>query len=200
MLLYKKVKGRIYRKLYLLYTPINKIAFYLNGITYGNGLKVTGRVCIRNIEGQVFIGNNVRINSASWANPIGLGDRTYFQIFDGGKIVIGNGSGISNTAITCAEKITIGNNVLLGAGCKIFDTDFHPIETKYRLSEVQEKSKIQTCPVEICDGAFIGGGAYILKGVTIGFNSIVGAGSVVAKSIPPNEVWAGNPARFIKSL
>jgi acetyltransferase-like isoleucine patch superfamily enzyme len=59
---------------------------------------------------------------------------------------------------------------------------------------------IPTKPVTIEDGAFIGGDVIILKGVVIGENSVIGAGSVVAKSVPPGEIWAGNPAKFIRKL
>ena len=48
--------------------------------------------------------------------------------------------------------------------------------------------------------AFIGTGTIITKPVTIGFNSVIGAGSIVTKNIPDNEIWAGNPARYIKSI
>nr|WP_285890903.1 DapH/DapD/GlmU-related protein [Mesobacillus maritimus] len=53
-------------------------------------------------------------------------------------------------------------------------------------------------PVVIEDGVFIGGGSFILKGSHIGKDSIIGAGSVVSGRVPPNEVWAGNPAKFIR--
>ena len=59
---------------------------------------------------------------------------------------------------------------------------------------------IRSKPVKICKGAFIGAGSYILKGVTIGEKSIVGAGSVVTKDIPSGEIWAGNPAKFIRKV
>ncbi|WP_212635306.1 acyltransferase [Pseudozobellia thermophila] len=52
----------------------------------------------------------------------------------------------------------------------------------------------------IKDRAFIGAYSIILKGVTIGENAIVGAGSVVTKSVPDNQIWAGNPAKFIRSI
>jgi acetyltransferase-like isoleucine patch superfamily enzyme len=55
-------------------------------------------------------------------------------------------------------------------------------------------------PVRIEDGAFIGTNAIICKGVTIGKESIVAAGAVVVKSIPPGEIWGGNPAKFIRKL
>ena len=55
-------------------------------------------------------------------------------------------------------------------------------------------------PVAICDNAFIGAKSIILKGVTIGENSVIGAGSVVTKSVPANQIWAGNPAKFIREI
>ena len=58
----------------------------------------------------------------------------------------------------------------------------------------------ETKPVIIKDGAFIGADGIILKGVTIGKKSVIGAGSVVTKSVPDGEIWAGNPAKFIRKL
>ena len=55
-------------------------------------------------------------------------------------------------------------------------------------------------PVKIEDNAFVGARSMILKGITIGKNSIIGAGSVVTKSVPENEIWAGNPARFVRKI
>lgn len=60
-------------------------------------------------------------------------------------------------------------------------------------------SKI-TKPVTIKENAFIGAHSTILKGVTIGKNSIIGACSVVTKNVPDNEIWAGNPAKFVKKI
>lgn len=75
----KKVHNAI---TYKVYTPLNKIKFLLNGVVYGKNLCVRGNVYIfKHYEsGKIIIGDNVIINSASWANPIGCGDRTYFQI------------------------------------------------------------------------------------------------------------------------
>jgi len=58
---------------------------------------------------------------------------------------------------------------------------------------------VNTAPIIIRDYVFIGGSSIILKGVTIGKNSIVAAGSMVTKSIPDNEIWGGNPAKYLKS-
>ncbi|MCM3670901.1 acyltransferase [Mesobacillus maritimus] len=179
------------------YTQYNRLKFKLHQVEVGTEFKVRGSIYIKNY-GKVRIGNNVTMNSAGWANPIGLGDRMYFQIMQGAIVEIGNDTGISNTAITSAEAINIGNNVLIGAGCKIFDMDFHPLEAKYRYGKYKDNGKIRKMPVVIEDGVFIGGGSFILKGSHIGKDSIIGAGSVVSGRVPPNEVWAGNPAKFIR--
>ena len=107
----KKVHNAI---TYKVYTPLNKIKFLLNGVVYGKNLCVRGNIYIfKHYEsGKIIIGDNVIINSASWANPIGCGDRTYFQINEKAVLTIGNNCGISNTAITCEEKVTIEDNVI----------------------------------------------------------------------------------------
>ena len=81
----------------------------------------------------------------------------------------------------------------------MFTTDFHSLDSIIRASSEDQKHKI-CAPVVIEHNVFIGARCIILKGVTIGENSIVGAGSVVTKSIPANEIWAGNPAKFIRKI
>lgn len=80
----------------------------------------------------------------------------------------------------------------------ICDTDFHSIEYAYRIEKPD--SHVKTAPIFIGEGAFIGARSIILKGVNIGKHSVIGAGSVVTKNVPDNEIWAGNPARFIREL
>ena len=178
---------------------INRVVLWINGVEFDRSVLVSGRIFIRN-EGKIRIGVGTRINSASWTNPIGGNDRTYLQIMRGGVLSIGDNSGISNTAITVAESVNIGRNVLIGAGCKIYDTDFHPIEAEFRFGDTADITRTKTKYIIIEDGAFIGGHSIILKGTHIGENSVIGAGSVVAGNIPANEIWAGNPARFIKKI
>ena len=61
-------------------------------------------------------------------------------------------------------------------------------------------TEVKTKPVLIKEGAFIGAHAIILKGVTIGKRSVIGAGAVVTKDVPDNQIWAGNPAGFLKNV
>lgn len=181
------------------YSQLNLVKCKLYQVEVGKNFISCGNIFIKN-HGKIKIGDYVTMNSASWANPIGLGDRMYFQIMPGGELIIGDYAGISNTAITSARSIIIGNQVLIGAGCKIFDTDFHSLEAKYRYGESKDDSKARNRSIIIEDGVFIGGGSFILKGSQIGKNSIIGAGSVVTGKIPQNELWAGNPAKFVRKL
>jgi acetyltransferase-like isoleucine patch superfamily enzyme len=189
--------------IYLYYLPStirNKLIFSIHGVTYGKGLQTIGSIYVRS-HGQINIGDNVRINSSPFANPIGGNERSYFQVLDAANLSIGNNTGISNVSITCSRSIVIGNFVKIGSGVCIFDTNFHslnPILRTYRSSVFS--NDIVSDPIIIDDYAFIGTRAIILKGAKIGKNSVVGAGSVVSGNIPANEIWAGNPARFIRVL
>ncbi len=115
------------------------------------------------------------------------------------EFVIGNHTFIGHNCIfTIGDSVRIGNHCLLAGGVNISDNDGHPIDALARRTQPAPPDAIR--PVVIGDDVWIGGRATILKGVTIGDRAIVGAGSVVTKSVPPDVVVAGNPARVIKSL
>ena len=92
-----------------------------------------------------------------------------------------------------AEKIDIGDACMIAHGAYISDADWHDI---YDRAEPVGKTK----PIVLKDNVWIGDSAIICKGVTIGENSIIGAGSVVSKDVPANSVFAGNPAKLVKKL
>jgi acetyltransferase-like isoleucine patch superfamily enzyme len=148
--------------------------------------------------GKFIISKKVRINSKYSANPIGGQTFSSFFIKKNGILFIGENSKISNSTIVCWKKITIKNNVFIGGGCRIYDSDFHSIH--YQDRNQIEDNNINVKEVIINNNVFIGAFSLILKGVIIGENSVIGAGSVISKSIPPNEIWAGNPAIKIKNL
>jgi maltose O-acetyltransferase len=93
------------------------------------------------------------------------------------------------------SKITIQNNVLIGANCSIIDNDGHNLDSNKRHSD-----DVKTEAVYIGENVFLGDNVTILKGVAVGRNSVIGNGSVVTKSIPENVIAAGNPARVIRDL
>lgn len=150
--------------------------------------------------GKCTIGENFRMNNGNCGNPIGRPQPCIFVVAKGAKLIIGKYVGISATALITHQSIIIGNYVKIGGGVCIYDTDFHSLDANIRSILDQDELFEHKNPIFIEDHVFIGAHSTILKGVTIGKNSIVGACSVVTKSIPPNQIWAGNPARFIKSI
>lgn len=152
------------------------------------------------VNSSFSIGDNFRMNNGKHFNAIGRQQVCSFVVRNQGKLKIGNNVGISDSAIICYKQITICDNVTIGGNVVIYDTDFHSLAKEHRRNYLLDRQHTKFAAVTIENDAFIGAHTTILKGVTIGEGSIVGAGSVVTKSIPKNEIWAGNPAKFIKSI
>ncbi len=150
-------------------------------------------------RGRIEVGLNFKCINRITSNAFGMIQPTFFNVFPKGILRIGDNVGISGTTISCSEAITIGNNVLIGSGCLITDTDGHPMDAEKR-RQTSSYTDVINSPVVIADDAFIGSRSIILKGVTIGQGAVVGAGSVVTKDVPPFTVVAGNPAREIKKI
>ncbi len=111
-----------------------------------------------------------------------------------GSISLGNYILISpGTSIRSAESIDIGDSTMIASDVVITDSDWHGI---YDRTDYVATPK----PVKIHKNVWIGERSIILKGTQIGENSIIGAGSVVHGDIPPNSVYAGNPAKEVKKL
>jgi len=165
-------------------------------------LVINGRIKILN-KGKIFLGNNLRINSGKNYNIIGGDTRTNIIVTQKGNFSLGNNIGLSNSTFFCSKKIEIQDDVLIGGGCKFYDTDFHSLNCIQRMNPYKRNipdNEIKTSEILIKKGAWIGGHCIILKGVTVGSRSVIGAGSVVSKSIPDNEIWAGSPAKFIRKV
>ena len=139
------------------------------------------------------------INSSFTSNMLGLWQRTIIVARYGGKIEIGDGFGISGSTLYAFNSIKIGNNVVIGANCKIVDNDFHPLNPEYRRQGLN-KEFTKAAPIEIGNDCFIGMNSIILKGTQLGNNVIVGAGSIVHGTFPDNCIIAGNPAKIIKKI
>lgn len=130
---------------------------------------------------------------------------TPFHCDHGNNIFLGNDViiGINCTFVDNAE-IRIGNRVLIASNVQFY-TSSHPVLPQERLvPDWKEKGttffRTYARPIEIKDNVWIGGGSIILAGVTIGENSVIGAGSVVTRSIPANSVAVGNPCRVIRTF
>ena len=164
-------------------------------VKVGRGSLINGKFYVHGRKNGVEIGRNCVINSNESIIPSSGFGHTHFLVGNSGRIRIGNNVGISNANIVAWDSIEIEDYVMIGSGVKIWDTDFHSIEYYER---IHEDKKTVVKPIQLSEGCFIGACSLILKGVTIGRHAVVGAGSVVTKSIPDNEIWAGNPAHFIK--
>lgn len=140
---------------------------------------------------EMSIGHDCRFMNWSMGNLIGLNHRCILSTYTKrAKLIIGDKCSFSGVSIWCHESITIGNNVRVGANCTIMDSDQHTDDPR------AGKNK----PVIIEDNVWLGGNVMVLKGVTIGKNTLIGAGSIVTKSIPSNVIAAGNPCRVIREL
>ena len=172
--------------------------FYVNGVEFSSfNNHGWPRVNVGR-GGKCLIGKGFKSNNREMSNPIGRFNRCSIIVGNKGILLIGKNVGMSSTAIVCHQHIEIGDNVNIGGNVVIYDTDFHSLNAEFRLDCKIDKADTKTAAIKIGNSAFIGGHTTILKGVEIGENSIVGACSVVTKNIPSNEIWAGNPARFIK--
>lgn len=177
-----------------------RLMFYVYGVKIGK-FSTRGRpFLLVATSGKCIIGNNFAMNNTVSSNPIGFVQPCILFVDKGAKLEIGNNVGISQSSLICHTSIKIGNDVKIGGGVCIYDTDFHSLDPRLRRDKKLDLTNKQKKAVVIKDNVFIGAHSIILKGVIIGENSIVGAGSVVTKSIPDNEIWAGNPARKVKDV
>lgn len=145
----------------------------------------------------ILIGRNFTAHSKATYNSLGVIQKTLLRTASyGAELVIGDYVGVSGCSICACQSVRIGNHVLVGTGVIITDSDLHPVDPVARLNGGAAK----TAPVVIGRNVFIGARAIILKGVTIGDNSTIGAGAVVTHSVPANSVVAGNPATVVKTL
>jgi acetyltransferase-like isoleucine patch superfamily enzyme len=183
------------------YQILSKLILLGNGVKFSSNLVCSGLPII-NISrtGYLKIGDNCKINSSTNSNPIGRNTPSMLIVRDGAQLIIGNNVGMSGSTIICHKEVNIGDNVKIGGNACIYDTDFHSLNSNERAITEEDKSKTKSKKVILENNVFIGAHSTILKGVTIGENSIVGACSLVSKDVPANEIWGGNPATFIRKL
>lgn len=197
-----KVFKRLYKIVCLPYEQtITFILMKLNGVVIDTGFKSRGIPCVDiSLGGSFIIGKNFRMNNGKRYNKIGRPQQCFFIVGKKGKLNIGNNVGISQTALICEKSISIGDYVKIGGNVVIYDTNFHTLDSYLRTESISDICNTIRQNVIIGNNVFIGAHSTILKGVTIGNNSIIGACSVVTKDVPMNEIWGGNPAKFIRSL
>jgi len=152
----------------------------------GARVRCWGRPVIRN-GGRLIIGDRVRLRSTV--------ARTELETTPGGTLEIGEGTFINyGSSIAASDRVTIGARCLLGTYTLVMDNAFHRLEPERRM----ERPK--SAPVVLEDNVWLGARAIVLPGVTIGTDSVIAAGSVVTRDIPPRHLAAGVPARIVRRL
>ncbi|MDX8127148.1 acyltransferase [Methylomonas sp. OY6] len=148
-------------------------------------------------KSKIILGEGVVLCSDSRFTDLGVCRPVVIRTLRPGALVsIGNNTGLSGVAVCAAISVEIGSECLLGADVQIFDTDFHQVAANNRRFN-KSPENVKCAPVIIENNVFIGAGSKIMKGVKIGSNSVIGAGSVVTRDIPENSIAAGNPARVL---
>ena len=167
---------------------------YLKHLHIGAG--VTFQVPVRSGgAGSLSIGD--RSSFGYWAAPsLGSGEILLQPRSPGSEIRIGEGNAFSNNVTLVAnDRIVIGDGCQIGDQVTIYDCDFHELDPATR-----NRSAGPAQPVSIGSNVWLGSRVMVLKGVSIGSNSVIGAMSLVTHSIPANCVAAGVPAKVIRSL
>lgn len=184
------------------YKPFNKLMFWSADVKFGKNMKVYNRFYLKKYPNtKLTIGDNFIINSGEAINPIYRNIRGCFCLTGNGELTIGDNVAMSSPYIRATTKVTIGNNVKLGALVSIFDTDSHHMNYLERRDENKYSSQgVLAAPVTIEDDVWVGAFTTILKGVHIGARTVIGANSVVTKDIPSDCIAAGNPCRVIRMI
>ena len=186
-----KVHFILCKMFYFLCSVPTVVLLKAKGVNISNGVFAGFPYVNRHRGSKLIIGKNCRFMSKSFGNFIGINHRCMLTTNNpSSQLVVGDNCGFSGTSIWCFDKITIGDNVNVGANVVIMDGDAHQNDPRAG----------KNAPIVIEDNVWIGAGVTVLKGVTIGRNSLIGAGSVVVKNIPSNCVAAGNPCKPLKPL
>jgi acetyltransferase-like isoleucine patch superfamily enzyme len=190
------LRGRIALRFW---SAVARARLLAHGASVGRRLRVRGPLLLRcHRTARVRIGDDCRIQSGFQGNPVGGGSHMALWVGPGGHLTVGDRVGLSNSTIVCMSSVSIEDEVFLGGGSRVYDTDFHSLDAGDRSRPGNPGAR--RAPVTIGRRAFVGGHSTLLKGVTIGDEAVIGAGSVVRSDVPPRQVWAGNPAAFLREL
>jgi len=186
---FRRSRDGVRAAMHVFHTCFCRIWLRIQGVHLGKHVSFNGHIHVERFKHSVIeIGDGCTFNSNRLFNMRGIGPCVMQTSTDYARIIIGKHCGFSGVSIVANKEVTIGNHVTVGANVKIGDRDDHP-----------DLFYTQDAPVHIEDDVFIGMNSIILKGVTIGKGSIIGAGSVVTKSIPAGVVAAGVPCKVIRA-
>lgn len=179
--------------------PLARLQCALAGVAWGKGWLFYGLPILqRHRASTMHFGAHLTLRSLAASNPLAPNHPVVLTTREAGAALsIGDHVGITGGAVVCAQRVSIGSRVMIGANSILCDTDFHPLDAAVRRERPLDAA---TAPVVIEDDVFIGMGCLILKGVTIGRGSVIGAGSVVTRDVPAGVIAAGSPTRVIRAL
>jgi acetyltransferase-like isoleucine patch superfamily enzyme len=164
----------------------------IRGIRIGRGTNFFGIAKFKKARTAVIqIGRGNSFRSSPTSNLIGVNRPCIISALEpGSRITTGDHCGFSGTVIGCFDSITIGSHVKCGANTLITDGDWH----------ADDPRSSRPRPIVIGDNVWLGVNVTVMKGVTIGENSLIGAGSIVTRDIPANVIAAGNPCTVIRPI
>jgi len=173
---------------------------FKKGFSAGKGLVIMNRPIIDIRDGaRIEIGRHVTLNSRNYGSHVNMHSsvKLFANINNSAVIKIGDFTRVNGSCIHAREKIEIGKNCLIAPNCQIFDSSAHDLLLEN--PQIRINSKGGSRSIKIHDHVWIGANSIILPGVTIGEGSVIGAGSVVTRDIPPFSMAAGNPASVLKT-
>lgn len=166
--------------------------------------------------GRIRIGRRARVDWGSLHAPrlnrIEIGNESIVHArisfdADSGRVIVGDRCYVGRSHLVCHTSIILGDDVIISWGVTIVDHNSHALAWREREDDVRDWSRgvkiwdnVKRAPVVIEDRVWIGFNAIVLKGVTIGRGSVVAAGAVVTRDVPPFVIVGGNPARLIREL
>ena len=192
----KRLRGRTRTEIFRLADRLYRREAALKGVQFEEGAGVEGRPNIQILEGEVIVRRDAILRSRDYCYHARIQPVRLLVDAPGARIEIGEGSRINGAAIHAQSTITIGRHTYIASGTTIIDVHGHAMDPHARARGERD----QPLPVRIGDRAWIGLGVLILKGVEIGDDCTVAAGSIVTKSLPSATLCAGQPARPIRSL
>ena len=187
----------------IVYRHWNRIKFRLLGVVLGKKSDMWSKIYLHVGEGAtVIIGDYFEFQSGENYNPLCHNTYGSINVLNNATLTIGNESGMSGGTIWATDSITIGDNVKIGANCTIIDGDIHSTDWRRRRDKRPNPKRMEYKhkPIVIGNDVWLGANSIVLKGVTIGDRTVIGAGSVVSKDIPADCIAAGNPCVVVKNL
>jgi acetyltransferase-like isoleucine patch superfamily enzyme len=161
--------------------------YYLrSALTLGPRVRLWGTPFVSNF-GKLYIGDRVRFSSVVSTLELGVGRDGTLEIGD--RVLINHGCSIAATKL-----VRIGDRCNIGSQVILMDSSFHELDPARRDQEPEPQ------PLVLEPNVWLAARVIVLPGVTVGENTVVGAGSVVTRDLPPNVLAAGMPARVIRSL